>query len=138
MGKAKWGDCEWGYFRWSVYGSQFRNLLNQMGGVATCTATRRRLSLGARDSTTNWRAKSFTESTVTGVFITRGVSPMALPSGTYVRLDAVFITQDGFQEGDEFKTDENEYYEVKAVEDAWLGTDFSHRTVHLAKLPLHT
>ena len=138
MKPAKWDTMQWDYFRWDVIDLTFENVMRQFKAVAVRDATRRKLSLGARDSTTGHRAKSFTESTVTGLFATKGHTFSALPPGLFVRYDAAFRTQDGFVEGDEFQHTGGDYYEVKAVEEHWQGDSFMFRDVHLTKMPLHT
>lgn len=145
MDSAFWDTMRWGtttewYFRWDVYNDNWDRILKVLesrGGVS-CDATRRELTLGARDSTTGWRAKDFTETTVQGVFTPKGASQLAVVVGTYIKYDAIFSTADGFKEADEFIDPFGNYYEVKAVEDFAMGDSFSHRVLQLTKLPLHT
>lgn len=140
--KAEWGNCRWGYFRWGVKNSIFDDVVKAFEdahGSNSCNVTRRKLSLGARDGTTGHRAKSFAEDTVKGIFTPRGSAPSARLPGTYVRTDALLVTCVGFFEGDEVKTQDNKYWEVKAVRDFNIAqNNFSHRELDLTYLSLHT
>lgn len=139
MDAAFWGTMRWGYFRWGVRNTIFDDMVKAFENQGSCDVTRRKLSLGARDSTTGWRAKSFTEDTVKAIFIPRGSTQMALQAGTYVRSDALLVVCAGFSEGDEAKTPDNKYWEVKAVREHRVTPDnFSHRELDLTYLPLHT
>lgn len=95
--------------------------------------------MGAPDSTTGWYAKTFTtEPQAREMYILpRSASQLLSLAGTYVRSDAVGLTCDGFEVGDEVKTDAGVYYEVKAVRDHFLMNSFMHREVDLVQLPLH-
>ena len=99
--------------------------------------TRRRLRLGAPDSETGWYAKSFDTSTIEMFIIPRGATELLSAAGTYARLDAVGLTCDGVEVGDEILTDAGVYYEVKDVKEHWVADSFSHREVHFVQLPLH-
>ena len=110
--------------------------LEARGGV-NLEATRRRLVLGARDSATGWRAKTFKETTVKGVLFEQNVSSVAVGAGTYGALDATYWTQDVFEKGDELLIPFDSYYEVKGVRNVSVGNSFSHRVVHLRKRSLH-
>jgi len=139
MDDAVWGTMRWGYFRWGVRNSIFDDMVNTFENQGSCDVTRRKLSLGARDSTTGWRAKSFAEDTVKAIFIPRGSTQMALQVGTYVRSDALLVVCAGFSEGDEVKTPDGKYWEVKAIREHRITPDnFSHRELDLTYLPLHT
>ena len=129
----------WGYFRWGVYRPElWHNLLKQFEGVASCDVTRRKLVLSpTRDSTTGWRKQlDRTESTIEGVLIPRVAQHLALSAGTYVKLDALFFTADGLEVGDEIKTANNVYYEVKTVKPHPLGDTFYFRECQLTELSL--
>jgi len=128
----------WGYFRWGVYRDDWDKLLARFESIASHDLTLRKLSLGARDSTTGWRAKSYTESTIEGIFTTRAAGYVALPAGTYVKLDALLLTADGVAEGDEIQHSDGEYYEVKTVKPHPFGDSFWFRECDLTHLPLHT
>jgi len=107
--------------------------------MGSCDVVRRKLSLGARDATTGWRAKSWTEDTVKAIFTQKGSAPQNLGVGTYVREDALLQVCEGFVEGDEVKLPNGKYYEVKAVREHYLTPDnFCHRELDLVYLPLHS
>ena len=129
-------DTEW-YARVDVYRDDWDRILKVFEDVASRDLTRRRLSLGTRDSTTGWYTKSFTEDTHEGVLIPKASSHLALRIGTYVRTDALLLTADCFEEGDEEKDAFEKYWEVKAVREVANGDSFSHRECDLARLPLH-
>jgi len=135
---AFWGTMRWGYFRWGVYRDDWDKLLKAFESIASHDLTLRKLALGARDSTTGWRAKSYTESTIEGIFTTRAAGYVALPAGTYVKLDALLLTADGVAKGDEIQHSDGEYYEVKTVKPHSLGDSFWFRECDLTHLPLHT
>jgi len=101
--------------------------------------TLRKLTLGAPDSVTGWYTKSFTEQPrAREVYIVeRGSNRALLPPGSYVRTDALGLTCDGFEEGDEIKTENGVYYEVKATREHFFLNSFDHREVDLVQLPLH-
>jgi len=101
--------------------------------------TYRKLSLGAPDSVTGWYQKTFTEQSrnIEILIIPKGATHLAVAAGTYVRLDAVGLTCDGVEEGDEIKTDNDVCYEVKAIREHFIANSFSHREVDLVQLPLH-
>jgi len=69
------------------------------------------------------------------ILIPKGSTRMALAAGTYVRSDALGLTSDGLEEGDEVLTEDDVYYEVEATREITLGDSFSHREVDLTKLP---
>ena len=97
--------------------------------------TRQKLTLGTRDSVTGWYAKSFVDTTVEMIIITKGSTNSLLPPGTYVRTDALGLTTDGFLEGDQILAD-NTYYEVKATREHTVGDSFYYRECDLTLLPL--
>lgn len=99
--------------------------------------TRRKLTLGSPDSVTGWYSKSYTESTIEMMIIPRAASDIASAAGVYVRLDAVGLTCDGVDIGDEIKTASNVYYEVKATKEHWVADSFMYRECDLVQLPLH-
>jgi len=136
------GSCKLGFFRLGVKNSIFDDAVKAFEdahGSNSCDVTRRKLSLGARDSTTGWRAKSFTEDTVKGIFTPKGSSPISLKPGTYVREDALLIVCNGFSEGDEVKLPNNTYWEVKAVREHRITPDnLCFRELDLTFLPLHS
>ena len=120
-----------------MYRDEFDRLLDAFEAYASHDLTLYKLSLGARDAETGWRAKTFDSgTTIEGIFATRGASPQTLPLGTYVKYDAVLVTADGVAEGGEIKDAFDNWWEVKAYEDVPQGNSFSHRIVHLSKLTL--
>lgn len=137
---AELGDCQLGFVRLGVKNTVFDDMISVFEGEGSQDVTRRKLVLGARDSTTGHRAKTFpVEDTVKAVHIPRGSSQLALKAGTYVRSDALEIVCAGFFEGDEVQTNDGKYWEVKAVRDFDITQDnFSHRELDLTYLPLHT
>lgn len=152
MDPAFWDTMRWDYFRWDSYSDEWDILLGVFEGITStdwstllgvfeemgsCNVTRRVLSLGSRDATTRWRAKTFAEDTVKAILIPRSSAQLALKAGTYVRTDALLLTAVAFYEGDEVKDAFNNYWEVKAVRDISVGDNFSHRECDLVLLPLH-
>lgn len=137
---AKWDSCTWDNFRWDVYTPYFDSLKATFEKVdnSSINVTRRALSLGARDTVTRWREKSFTESTVDMVIVDRNSTHMPLPVGTFVRLDALGFTCDGFILGDEvYHPRSTKYYEVLGIRERWRGDSFQFREVDLTEMPLH-
>lgn len=137
MDAAKWDTMRWGHFRWGVYRNDWDRLLKVLSGVASHDITLRKLVLADRDSTTGWRIKSYTESTIEGAVIPRASSSEALKAGTFVRSDALLLTAAGVAKGSEIKDEFDNYYEVKAVRPIPIGDSFSHRECDLTLLPFH-
>jgi len=99
--------------------------------------TRHKLTLGTADSTTGWYEKLWTDSTIEMVIVPQGATSMAVAAGVYVRLDAVGLTADVVEEGDQTETESGLFYEVKTVKPYWRGDSFSHNECDLTLLPLH-
>jgi len=99
--------------------------------------TRRALSLGDADSVTGWYAKTFTESTIEMIIRPKGSTFMLLGMGFYSRYAQTGYTQDPVVEGDEIKDVQNMYYEIKTIEEHYLGDNFFFRECELVKLPIH-
>jgi len=138
---AVWNSCTWDNFRWDVKTPYFDQLVAAFENVdnASTDVTKRALSLGARDSVTNWRAKSYTTSTVKMIIVDRNAQNMPLPPGTYVRLDALGFTCNGFEIGDEvYHPRSTKYYRVMGVKPRWRGNSFQWRELDLTEMPLHT
>ena len=95
--------------------------------------TRQKLVLGDRDATTGWYAKGYVESTKEMIFVAKGSTITGLPSGVYVRTDALGLTTDGFSEGDKIEKG-NITYEVKATRDHVIGESFWFRECDLTLL----
>lgn len=131
--------CRADYARADVYIDNFGPILKKLEAVGTvsCALTRRYLTLGTRDANTGWRDKEWTEIDVEGALIPKTSQQTATKVGTYVRNDALLLTQDGFKEGDELENLAGEFYEVKATREHMLGDSFSHREVDLTLLPAH-
>lgn len=129
-----------GYFRIGVFTDEWDRLLQAFksaAGNVSFDVTRRKLVLGSQDSTTGWYDKSYTESTIEMPIEDRGTRVLLLPVGTYVRLDALGFTADVVEVGDEIKTDDGRYYEVKAVKKVYRGDSFVRRDCDLTLLRLH-
>lgn len=137
--KAVCGSCKCGFFRCGVKNSIFDDAVKRfenVHGSNSANVTRRRLSLGARDSTKGWRARSFAEDTVKGLFTARGSTPTQLRAGTYVRSEGLLQTCAGFSEGDEVYLPNGTYWEVKAVRDHYITPDnFAFRELDVTHLP---
>jgi len=95
--------------------------------------TRQKLVLGDRDATTGWYSKDYTETTKEMIVIAKGSTTSALPSGVYVRTDALGLTTDGFNEGDKIQKG-NVTYEVKATREHVIGESFWFRECDLTLL----
>jgi hypothetical protein len=115
--------------QWDQLVSQFK-LLN-----VTFNVTKRWLTLGTADSVTGWFAKHYSESTIEIILILKGSTPSLLPPGTYVRTDALGLTADPVEVGDEIETDVGEYYEVKTVRQHWIADSFHYNECNLTLLP---
>jgi len=119
-----------------------RTILNTVvftgiSGVSSIDVTLWSLSLGDRDTVTGWREKSFSESTIEMIVLSRSVTAMHLVPGMYARLDAVGRTRDTLEIGDEIETAANVYYEVKTIRNNYVGDLLWFRDCDLAELPLH-
>ena len=97
--------------------------------------TRRKLQLSHRDSVTGWYIANYVNSTIEMIVVSRAASTTLLPPGVYVRLDAVGLTQDVVEIGDQVNTTTGAHYEVKAVRLHYLGDSFWFRECDLTLLP---
>ena len=106
---------------------------------ATCDVTHYSLVLGDRDGVTGWREKTWNETTIKMIIILKGGSPSKLVPGTFVKYDAVGLTDTAVEEGDEIKLSTGEYYEVKSVYPILNVTPdrIDHYRCDLTELPLH-
>jgi len=140
MDLAFFGTARFGYSRFDVYVPNWDRMLQRLKAVGGISAdvTRRALELGTRNSTTGWRAKTYTESTIEGVLIPRSSGQIASAAGTYVRTDALFITADGLWSDEELEDTHGKFWKVVAVRDFCFGDSFSHRECDLTYLPMHT
>ena len=138
MGSARWGYGKWGYTRWGVVNDHWtamKKRLEALGGTSI-SVTHRRLRLGDENTTYLWYEKSYDDSTVDMIIIPKGSRELALQAGSYVRTDALGLTQTGMFPQDEVKAG-SDYYEFKAAREVnWLNS-FSHREVDLSLLSLH-
>ena len=99
--------------------------------------TWRALTLGARDSVTGWRAKSYADSTIEMVIIPQVASRLAASFGIYVTLDALGLTLTAVGVGDEMKDSDNDYYEVETVMKQKIGNVLYVYKCDLRHQPLH-
>jgi len=143
MDAAYYGTARYGYSRYDVLEPiLFDEIVEALEslGASSCNVTRRRLVLSdAADSTTGHFTKEWIETTgVKAVPIPRSSNQIALRHGTYVRLDMLLYTCEGFLEGDEVKMPDGEYYEVKGSRPfSFAPNSFSHYEVDLTHLPFH-
>ena len=99
--------------------------------------TRRKLVLGSQNATTGWYDVTYVESTIEMLIYDRSTTTISLPVGAYVRLDALGCCADPVDVGDEIKTKDGRYYEVKAIQERWEMDNFIRRDCDLTLLPLH-
>ena len=100
--------------------------------------TRRQLILGSQNAITGWYAESWQESTIEMIIFDRSTTTFNLPPGAYVRLDALGCCADPVEVGDQIKTLDGRYFEVKAIKEVWShGDNFVRRDCDLTLLPLH-
>lgn len=138
MDKAIIGYMRIGFFRIGVFNDTWDRLLQHFKSLGNCNVTRRRLQLdNPRDSVTGWWIKNFTEETIEMPIITKGSTRSLLPSGTYVRTDALGLTADPVWEGDEILVN-SVCYEVEAVRLHYWLDSFVYRECDLTLLPLET
>lgn len=118
---------------------QWATLKKVFGNIGNLEITRRALTLGSRDATTRWRAKSWEESIITTFIIPKSAQSRALAAGYHVSLDALGIMDpsNDIVEGDEVKNSGDVYYEVKAIKNPEIGDKPALYECDLHKLPLH-
>lgn len=138
---ARFDKCHFDYTWFDVFRNDWNALVKAFEQIGVCGVTKRKLSLGVRDSTTGWKAKTWTESTIQALIIPKGSTHMNLPAGSYVRSDLLLFTRQGLDEGDEVLLGVK-YYEVKAVREHWqgapnMGGNFCYREADLTYLPFH-
>jgi len=135
MDKAIIGYMRVGYFRIGVFHDEWDKLKQRLEAFCTLNVTRRRLQLDSpRDTTTGWWTKTFHDETIKMAIIQKGSTPSLLPPGTYVRTEALGLTADSIEEGDEIFGDDK-YYEVKTVRPHYLSGNFYFRECDLTLLP---
>lgn len=138
MDPAIIGSCRIGYFRIGVFRDDWDRLVDQFKkGALSFDVSRRKLVLGEPDSLTGWYKKSYTESTIEMILFDRATTSIPLPLGAYIRLDALGITADPVEIGDEIKTGDGRVYEVEAIREVWAADSFVRRDCDLTLLPLH-
>jgi len=118
---------------------QWSTLKKVFGNIGNIEITRRVLSLGSRDSTTGWRAKSWTESIIDMFIIPQSAQSLAAAAGYYVRTDALGLMNPSEEilVGDEVKNSNDEYYEVKTAPSPGIGDKRALYRCDLKKMPLH-
>lgn len=101
----------------------------------TADVTLRSLSLGARDATTGWKACAWDPSTIKMPVLRRGSSQLQLVPGVYVREDAVGLTVDAVNEGDQILDALGNYFEVVAIQEHSLLDTLYFFECQLHELP---
>jgi len=137
MDKAVLGYCRLGYFRLGVFDNTWDELVRTVegSGAVSLDATRFRLMLFGRDATTGWYEKAYEETAIEIIVLTKASQQLALKCGTYVIGDVLGLTVDVLREGDRLRVG-NKYYEVKTVNEHYLGDSFCRRDCELRLLPL--
>ena len=105
--------------------------------MPTLNMTRRVLSLGVRDTVTGWCKKTWTDTPIQAVVLDKSSQLQALAAGTWVRTDALLLTEDGIAEGDQVKTAANIYYDVKAVRPMMNADSLDHYECDLHREVIH-
>lgn len=101
--------------------------------MVSFNVTRRAPTLGSRDSWNGWRTISWSETTKEMIIIPRGATQLAMVAGVYPRLDAVGITADAFEEGDQVKDSVNDYWDIETIREVYWGDSFVSRECDLVK-----
>lgn len=102
------------------------------------TVTRRALTLGPQDATTGWYEKQYTPTDITLIGPRRrGSSHEGLPVGVFAKEDAVGITQDPIEVGDEIEDALGTFWEVVERKAHGEGDCFDFYEVQLHELPFH-
>lgn len=141
MDRAIVDDCRVDYFRVGSYRDDWDRILKVITSVQGLTSsslevTRRRLTLGAPDSVTGWYEKGFTDPTIEMVIMPRGATQLMLAAGVFAREDAVGLTADVVEVGDQVKNpSDNTIYEVSSIQKVKFADSFSHRICDLKELP---
>jgi len=118
-------------------GELWNTLKRKFGSIGSLDVTRRALSLGERDETTGWRAKSYSDTTIQMVIATSDTRQILLHTGSYVRKDALGFTDTAVAEGDEIKIG-TVYYEVNTVFERQVTPSvIEYYQCDLTKLTLH-
>lgn len=105
--------------------------------MPTLDITRRVLSLGTRDTVTGWCKKVWTDTTIQGLVLEKSSQLNALRAGTWVRTDALLLTEDAVKDGDEIKTAASKYFEIKATRPMYIGDGLDHYECDLHNISIH-
>lgn len=111
----------------------FKEKIKRLG--VSINVTRYALSLGNADAITGWYAKSFTESTIETVIISKGLQSILTGTGIYIRMNAIGLTDDEIAEGDELKDASGTYYRVETVTNEKIGDRSIFKQCDLTELP---
>lgn len=135
---SKYGHIVYGNWRYGVLNNNWAEISEVAPKGYGVEVTRRKLNLSVnRDSTTGWKTKSYTESTIVGVWVPRGGTPSTHIPGLYVQYSAAFVTVDPVKTRDQIKYG-GEFYVVKTMEQIYDDTgSFAYRICQLHKLPLY-
>ena len=139
MDPAIIGSCRIGYFRIGMGKhaiQQWTTLLKKFEAVASCDVTLHKLYLGSADSTTGWFAENYVQSTIKMVVIPKSAQQLAIPLGSYVRLDALGIAVDPVKSQDRVETKDGTVYVIRTVKPHYLGESFFRRECDLERLSL--
>lgn len=131
--------CHIGNFRIGVFLDTWLTLARQFstGNYVTLNVTLKTLSLGSQNATTGWYVETYTDSTVKMIIVTRASQQTALRLGTYVRTDALAITDEDLKEGDRVESEEGTLYMVTAVREIWSRGVFHYTEGDLEHLKLY-
>jgi hypothetical protein len=138
MDPAIIGYMRVGYFRVGVFNDAFDSWVARLKslGSTSVNVTRKRLTLGARDSTTGWYAKEYADSTVEMVIVQKESQSVALQAGYFVALDALGFTFDPLWIYDLIVDGSGRTWEIKTVKPARLGDGLLYYAYDLKELPL--
>jgi hypothetical protein len=124
-----------------IEGSDFTALMNtfrsNFKGNPSFDVTRSALSLGNRDGTTGWCAKTYTTSTIKMIVIQKESQSLALQMGYWVSLDALGLTIDPIEVYDLVKDGFGRTWEAKTVKPIIIGDTIRFFVCDLKELPLY-
>jgi len=103
--------------------------------MGSANVTLRSLSLGARDSITGWRERSYTESTIKAVGTPRGGRFDIYGVGVYAREDRMFTAAAPANEGDQIK-EGTRYFKIVTKEQFTLLDSHLYYAYQCHELPL--
>ena len=139
MDHARFGYARFGYARFGVYRDDFNSSIKALAknlGVSL-DVTLHSLELGAADPTTGWFDENFSPSTIPMLIIPKSSQKFAISLGSYVRTDALGLTQDVVKRRSRVEQSDGTLYLVTAVRDFDVGDSFDHRKCDLEKLELY-